>query len=130
MFPDHDPGKPPRPSELIFELSDDPQMRIEVAAKVPGRELDIGRVALRLDVDEAFGGVDGLEAYERLLHDVMLRDRLLFTRAEQIERLWEVCTPAIEHPPQAEPYAHGSWGPEAALELPGQIGWRLCAEDL
>ena len=36
MFPEHDPDKPVRPSELIFELSDDPQVRIEVEAKVPG----------------------------------------------------------------------------------------------
>jgi glucose-6-phosphate 1-dehydrogenase len=125
MFPEHDPDKPVRPSELIFELSDDPQVRIEVEAKVPGPQIEIGRVALRLDVDEAFGGADGLEAYERLLHDVMLRERLLFTRAEQIERLWEVSAPVIEHPPTPEPYAKGSWGPDAALQLPGQIGWRL-----
>jgi glucose-6-phosphate 1-dehydrogenase len=130
MFPEHDPDKPVRPSELIFELSDDPQVRIEVEAKVPGPQIEIGRVALRLDVDEAFGGADGLEAYERLLHDVMLRERLLFTRSEQIERLWEVSAPLIEHPPKPEPYAKDSWGPEGALDLPGQFGWRLPNGDL
>jgi glucose-6-phosphate 1-dehydrogenase len=130
MFPEHDPDKPVRPSELIFELSDDPEVRIEVEAKVPGPQIEIGRVALRLDVDEAFGGADGLEAYERLLHDVMLRERLLFTRSEQIERLWEVSAPLIEHPPKPQPYAKGSWGPESALELPGQFGWRLPNGDL
>ena len=55
----------------------------------------------------------------------MLRDRLLFTRAEQIERLWEVCAPLLEHPPEPQPYPKGSWGPEAALELPEPPGWRL-----
>ncbi len=130
MFPEHDPDKPVRPSELIFELSDDPQVRIEVEAKVPGPQIEIGRVAMRLDVDEAFGGTDGLEAYERLLHDVMLRERLLFTRADQIERLWEVSAPVLEHPPKTEPYPKGSWGPDAALRLPGEIGWRLPNGDL
>jgi glucose-6-phosphate 1-dehydrogenase len=125
MFPGHDPDIAMRPSELIFELSDDPKVRIEVAAKVPGPVIDIGRVALSLDVDEAFDGADGLEAYERLLHDVMFRERLLFTRSEQIERLWEVCAPVIENPPEVQPYEQGSWGPQAALELPGDIGWRL-----
>ncbi len=124
MFPGSDPDKCQRPSELIFELSDDPRVRIEVQAKVPGPVIDIGRVALTVDVDEAFGGVDGLEAYERLLHDVMLRDHLLFTRSEQIERVWEVCAPVIEHPPPPEVYQRGSWGPPAALELP-RSGWRL-----
>ena len=119
------PTRRVRPSELVFELSDDPQVRIEVQAKVPGPEIDLGRAALTLDVDEAFEGADGLEAYERLLHDVMLRDHLLFTRAEQIERLWEVCAPVIDIPAEPEPYAEGSWGPEAALALPAAPGWRL-----
>jgi glucose-6-phosphate 1-dehydrogenase len=125
MFPHHDPDERPRPSELVFELSDDPQVRIEVQAKVPGPQMDIGPAALTLDVDAAFDGADGLEAYERLLHDVMLRERLLFTRSEQIERLWEVCAPVIDSPPKPDPYEPGSWGPKAALELPGEIGWRL-----
>jgi glucose-6-phosphate 1-dehydrogenase len=56
---------------------------------------------------------------------VMLRDRLLFTSAEQIERLWEVCAPVIENPPAVESYDRGSWGPQSAIELPGPQGWRL-----
>ncbi len=120
-------GSGTRPSELVFELSDDPQVRIEVQAKIPGPTMSLGRAALKLDVDEAFDGHDGLEAYERLLHDVMLRERLLFTRAEQIERLWEVVDPVLKQPPAAESYAPGSWGPQDALALPGENGWRLQA---
>ena len=125
LFPDHTPERCVRPSELVFELSDDPQIRVEVQTKVPGPVLDLGRAALTLDVDAAFDGADGLEAYERLLHDVMIRERLLFTRAEQIERLWEVCAPVIDRPPELQPYAPGSWGPVAAVELPASPGWRL-----
>ncbi len=125
IFPNQDMGRAMRPSELVFELSDDPKVRIEVQAKVPGPVIDLGRAALTLDVEQAFGGADGLEAYERLLHDVMLQERLLFTRADQIERLWEVCAPVIESPPTPEPYAPGSWGPRAALTLPCGPGWRL-----
>ncbi len=124
IFPDQDVDQPIRPSELVFELSDDPTVRLEVQAKVPGPSIALARVALTLDV-EAELHTGGLEAYERLLHDVMLRDRLLFTRAEQIERLWEVVAPVLEHPPPVQPYAKGSWGPEAALELPEAPGWRL-----
>jgi glucose-6-phosphate 1-dehydrogenase len=129
IFPGEDPGVGVRPSELVFELSDDPQVRIEVHTKVPGPTLELGRAALTLDVDQAFDGHDGLEAYERLLHDVMLRERLLFTRAEQIERIWEVCAPVIEAPPAVVPYERGSWGPEAAIELAEPRGWRLPDRD-
>ncbi len=125
IFPDQDPGSRGRPSELVFELSDDPKVRIEVQAKIPGPAIELGRAALTVDVEEAFDDADGLEAYERLLHDVMLRERLLFTRSEQIEQLWAVCAPVIDRPPKPVPYAPGSWGPEAALDLPSGPGWRL-----
>jgi glucose-6-phosphate 1-dehydrogenase len=125
IFPGEDADQPGRPSELVLELSDDPKVRIEVQAKVPGPTLTLGRAALTLDVDQAFNGLEGLEAYERLLHDVMLQDRLLFTLADQIERIWEVCAPVIENPPAPEPYAKGSWGPQSVIELPGTLGWRL-----
>jgi glucose-6-phosphate 1-dehydrogenase len=124
IFPSQDPDSVVRPSELVFELSDDPQVRIEVQTKIPGPTMELGRAALTLDVEKALGN-GSLEAYERLLHDVMLRERLLFTRSEQIERLWAVCAPVIDNPPAAEPYAKSSWGPEAALALPGDVGWRL-----
>ena len=125
LFPAQDDSEPGRPSELVFELSEDPTVRVEVQAKIPGPEMRLGKAALTLDVEQAFDGSNGLEAYERLLHDVMCSDRLLFTRSEQIERLWEVCTPVLEHPPQPRSYAQGSWGPEAAVELPRAPGWRL-----
>ncbi len=125
IFPNQDLTQTVRPSELVFELSDDPQVRIEVQAKIPGPVIDLGRAALTLDVEKAFDGSDGLEAYERLLHDVMLQERLLFTRSEQIERLWEVCAPIIDDPPPPQSYAAGSWGPEAALRLACGPGWRL-----
>jgi glucose-6-phosphate 1-dehydrogenase len=125
IFPSEDPEAEARPSELVFELSDDPQVRIEVAAKIPGPSMELGRAALTLDVDAAFDGVDGLEAYERLLHDVMLQERLLFTLADQIERIWEVCAPVLESPPSVRGYEQGGWGPEAALALPCGPGWRL-----
>jgi glucose-6-phosphate 1-dehydrogenase len=125
IFPDQSADEPVRPSELVFELSDNPAVRIEVQAKIPGPVIKLGRAALTMDIEAAFDGADGLEAYERLLLDVMLRERLLFTRSEQIERLWEVCAPVLENPPETRSYPRGSWGPEAAIELPGPPGWRL-----
>ena len=125
IFSSHDPDHDTvRPSEVVFEFSDAPKVRIEVLAKVPGPGMNLGAAAFTLDVDETFGH-DGLEAYERLLHDVMQKDRLLFTLSEQIERLWQVVTPVIESPPSPEPYEQGSWGHESALELPPHPGWRL-----
>jgi glucose-6-phosphate 1-dehydrogenase len=125
LFPEQEQHGRDRPSELVFELSDDPKVRIELQAKIPGSKMTLGKAALTLNVQEAFSNSNGLEAYERLLHDVMLNDRLLFTRSDQIERLWEVCAPVLERHPEPLPYAKGSWGPQPALELPPAPGWRL-----
>jgi glucose-6-phosphate 1-dehydrogenase len=114
-----------RPSELVFELADDPTVRFELQAKIPGPRLSLGTAALTLDVEKAFDGSSGLEAYERLLYDVMMNDRLLFTRNDQIERLWQVSAPLLESPPEPLVYPKGSWGPQPALRLPIDPGWRL-----
>jgi glucose-6-phosphate 1-dehydrogenase len=125
MFPEHGPEYSCRPSELMFELSDDPKVWFELQAKIPGPRLSLGTAALSLDLAQAFEDSSGLEAYERLLYDVMMGDHLLFTRSEQIERLWEVCAPVIDDPPKLQSYAKGSGGPQDALNLPVAPGWRL-----
>ena len=125
LFPGRRDGDAIRPDEIVIELSDDPVVRIDVRVKSPGPGLDLASAPFVLDVDRALGTDNGLEAYERLLHDVMTGDRLLFSTAEQIERLWEACAPILEDPAEPEAYARGSWGPGAALALPGPRGWRL-----
>ncbi|WP_036725426.1 glucose-6-phosphate dehydrogenase [Patulibacter minatonensis] len=124
---DFDGHKRARPNEIVFELSEDPTVSIEMLAKVPGPTMDLGAVSMKLDIDQDFYDRHGLEAYERLLHDVMKGDHMLFTRAEEIERLWEVCAPVLEGDdrPAPLPYAQGSWGPEEAVALPHPRGWRL-----
>ncbi|WP_354701560.1 Glucose-6-phosphate 1-dehydrogenase 2 [Paraconexibacter sp. AEG42_29] len=128
MFPLHETGDDAAgtpPTEVVFDLSEDPTIGIDLLTKVPGPTLELARATMRLDVEEELGGAAALEAYARLLHDVMLGERLLFTRAEQIERLWEICQPVLDDPPEALPYPRGSWGPDAAQDLAGPRGWRL-----
>jgi glucose-6-phosphate 1-dehydrogenase len=113
-----------RPDQLVFELSEDPKISVDLRVKAPGPTLELARAPLVLDVERALD-VEGLEAYERLLHDVMLGDQLLFTRADEVERLWTCSAALLTDPPEPLPYAQGSWGPDAALALAGDTGWRL-----
>ena len=54
---------------------------------------------MRFSYDDAFGGAEhALDAYERLIHDVMLGDRTLFTSSDGIERLWEISSRVLEQP--------------------------------
>ncbi len=65
-----------------------------------------------------------LISYERLIRDCV-RDRTLFTRADGIERLWEISASLLEQPPKPLPYAQGSWGPEAIEQLVAPYHWHL-----
>ena len=113
-----------RRDELILDLTGDPHIVVELRVKKPGPALVASRAAMELDVGAALGD-GGLEAYERLLLDVLRGDHLLFTRADEVERLWERAAPLLEDPPEPEPYARGSWGPASAARLAEPSGWRL-----
>ncbi|GGR53621.1 glucose-6-phosphate 1-dehydrogenase [Nocardioides luteus] len=118
-----DPGAT-EPNELVIELSDDPRIEIDVRAKRPGPGMALTDGVFRLHLGGDTPDSSPLEAYERLLLDVMNGDRTLFTSAGEVERLWEICQPVLEHRPAVESYPQGSWGPESALDLP-LGGWRL-----
>jgi glucose-6-phosphate 1-dehydrogenase len=118
------PFSPGRADEIVVELTDDPQISVLVRVKRPGPTLELTQARLTLDVERATDE-HGLTAYERLLHDVLAGEQLLFTRADEVERLWEIAAGVLEHPPETLPYAPGSWGPAAADRLAEPIGWRL-----
>jgi len=115
------------PDVLVMELSEDPRIALELRVKRPGPELVAARARMVLDVEEALNA-HGLEAYERLLLDVMRGDHLLFTRADEIEMLWERSADLLASPPDPKPYPRGGWGPQAAIDLAGPGGWRLPEE--
>ena len=118
-----------RPNELVIDFKDPGSISAFFLAKEPGPDVRLREVAMTFDYDSAFARSE-LEGYERLVHDAMLGDQTLFTRGDGIERLWEVATPLLEHPPALEPYAAGSWGPESANELIAPRHWHLPEPDL
>ena len=81
---------------------------------------------MRFSYADTFGGTDqALDPYERLIHDVMVGDRTLFTSSAAIERLWEISEPVLEDPPPTHPYEAGSWGPGEADQLIVPRRWHL-----
>lgn len=113
-------------NHLTFDLADNGSISASFLAKTPGPDLKIS--AARMDF--AYGAADSgiLEAYERLLHDVLIGDHTLFTRADGIERLWEIVNPVLEDPPPLTIYPAGSWGPRPAIDgLIAPRRWHLPA---
>jgi len=113
------------PNELVFELADPGSVTIPFVAKQPGPTMDVEPATMSFSYADSFTVANDLEAYERLLHDVMLGDHTLFNDAAGIERLWEVAAPLLESAPAPLPYAQGSWGPSEADRLLGSDRWYL-----
>ena len=111
---------------LTFELGDPGSISASFLAKVPGPTLRLGEAHMHFSYATAFGGPEqALEPYERLIHDVMVDDRTLFTTSDGIERLWEISEPVLEAPPRVHVHESGSWGPEPAHELIAPRRWHL-----
>jgi len=111
---------------LTFELGDPGSISASFLAKVPGPGIELGEAHMRFSYADTFGGTgQALDPYERLIHDVMVGDRTLFSSSEAIERLWEVSEPLLEDPPQAVPYEPESWGPSEIDELIAPRHWHL-----
>ncbi|HET6869330.1 MAG TPA: glucose-6-phosphate dehydrogenase [Solirubrobacteraceae bacterium] len=113
------------PNKLVFDLGDPGGISTTFLAKVPGPTMRLGPARLQFDYKDSFTAAHRLEAYERLIHDALIGDRTLFTRADGIERLWEISAPLLAQPPRVHRYLPGSWGPPAADALIAPRRWHL-----
>ena len=111
---------------LTFELGDPGSISASFLAKVPGPTIQLGEAHMKFSYADTFGGNQhALDPYERLIHDVMVGDRTLFTSSTAVERLWEISTPVLEDPPPVRTYGAGSWGPAEADALIAPRRWHL-----
>lgn len=101
-------GVPTAASVLSFSLQGDGALELSMVLKEPGPELDLAVGHTRLALDTVPGG-DPLPPYARLLHDVLLGDRSLFTRPDGLAHVWEVATPLLDARPPVQPYAPAPW---------------------
>ena len=122
-------GEPSHPNHLLIRLQPDESLEFRLMTKKPGDGMRLSSVKLGLDFDEVFT-TRRMEAYERLLTDVVRGQLALFTRADELEAAWRWIDPieqAWEAADEApKPYAAGSWGPAAASALISRDGlqWR------
>jgi glucose-6-phosphate 1-dehydrogenase len=114
--------KPP-PNLLTIRVQPDEGITITFGAKVPGPDMMVAPVRMHFDYGESFIS-EPAEAYERLIHDAMLGDPTLFTRADEIERCWEIVEPILPRTPP-DFYQAGTWGPPKADEMVFPGRWYL-----
>jgi glucose-6-phosphate 1-dehydrogenase len=118
-------GQLPRDANVLcFSLGGDGEIDLSLVTKKPGPALDLD--VAHADIPLAnLPGADPLPAYVRLIHDVLLGDRSLFTRPDGLASVWNVAEPLLSRPPQVRPYAPGSWGPVEARDLIAPGHWLL-----
>jgi glucose-6-phosphate 1-dehydrogenase len=107
------------PNQLVVKLDPSTGVRLIVEA----HRAD-GPGPIELDVEFAEEGGEGPTPYEVLLHAALAGESIRFTRQDAVEEQWRIFQPLLNAPPPVQPYAPGSWGPEASNELlSGQGRW-------
>ena len=116
----------PAPNRLIIRLQPDESIMLEVLAKNPGDGMELKPVSLCLDFSEAFN-TRPLDAYERLLMDIVRGNLTLFMRRDELDAAWRWIDPIrtgwAEHDEKPKSYMAGSWGPTAAMTLINRDGF-------
>ena len=126
-----DQAAPVQPNVLVLRIQPDEGVAIRMNAKVPGTTLNIQPVKMDFRYGGSFGA-QSPDAYERLLHDVIVGDATLFTRSDEVECSWSLMDAILEGwsrdggTPPPVTYESGTWGPAEADEFIAKDGrqWR------
>ncbi|MBI1277119.1 MAG: glucose-6-phosphate dehydrogenase [Anaerolineaceae bacterium] len=120
------------PNTLTLFIQPDEGIHLNFQAKVPDSSNDTRDVDMEFTYKKAFGEQQIPEAYERLILDAIHGDPVLFTRSDEIERLWMIIDPILKGwetkaAPPVVRYKQGSWGPVEAETLLARDNhiWRL-----
>jgi glucose-6-phosphate 1-dehydrogenase len=116
-------GLPKAGNVLAFDLAGSGEIDLTLVAKKPGTELTLDTATATIPLTEIGG--EPLPPYVRLIHDVLVGDRSLFTRPDGLQAVWDVAQPLLSNRPDPLRYPQGSWGPHAANTLAAPDGWLL-----
>ena len=109
---------------LTVTLAGSGAIDLHVVVKEPGAQFVLATGTTALGLAEV-GDADPLPPYVKLINDVILGDRSLYTRPDGLGHAWDIIAPILADRPPALPYARGSWGPDAAARLAEPDGWLL-----
>ena len=112
-------------NRLVIQLQPEEELKLYLMAKTPGDGMNLKPVNLNLDFAEQFKNRP-MDAYERLLMDVIRGQLTLFMRRDELDAAWRWIEPILhgweaggEKP---KPYTSGTWGPAASSALVGRDG--------
>ena len=99
---------PPTANVLSFSLAGDGEIGLSLVAKKPGPALVIAPAQAEIPL-AGVRGADPLPPYVRLIHDVLIGDRSLFTRPDGLAAVWKVAGPAADQPAEGRRLPGWPW---------------------
>jgi glucose-6-phosphate 1-dehydrogenase len=109
-------------NRLMLGIYPDEEITITFQTKVPGAKSCLRPVTMDFKYYQGFGG-SPLDAYAKVLLDVILGDHMLFWSDEGVKLAWRYLTPILEECENCAnpaallfPYKAGSWGPVESLK--------------
>ncbi|MAZ27272.1 MAG: glucose-6-phosphate dehydrogenase [Cytophagaceae bacterium] len=116
-------------NKLVIRIQPDEGILIKFGVKVPGQGFKVERA----NMDFYYASLTDnkiMDAYERLLLDVMQGDATLYARADEVEAAWAFVDPILnywENNDRVNTYGYsaGTWGPRNSDDLiEDSYGWR------
>jgi len=107
-------GRRATPDQLVIRL--DPKTGVRIVLDAYRADIK-GTGPVPFDVEFAQAGGEGATPYEVLLQAAMDGQSVKFTRQDEIEEMWRIMQPLLDHPSPVSPYTPGSWGPASANRI-------------
>jgi len=109
-------------NRLIMGIQPDERITLTFQTKSPGSNIALRSVTMDFNYLQNYEGPI-LDAYEKVLLDVIGGDHMLFWRQDGLELTWSYLTPVLdfcetcaERSSRLQIYESGSWGPETARD--------------
>jgi glucose-6-phosphate 1-dehydrogenase len=114
-------------NRLVLSIYPEESITLSIQAKIPGPRLCLRTGDLHFCYSRR-GDETVLDAYEKVLLDCLLGDRMLFWRQDGILATWKLLTPILDNCEGAgcriqrlHSYDAGSWGPAQVSEIIAEI---------
>ncbi|MHB8467788.1 MAG: glucose-6-phosphate dehydrogenase [Acidimicrobiales bacterium] len=109
----------PHHNEMVFRLSANDGVTLNLQAKRPGDRMITHQIALDVSFGQALGVRQ--DPYERLIGDATDGNTTRFARIDMVEQAWRVVDPVLTAPTPLHAYERGGWGPS---EADGLTAWQ------
>jgi len=120
-------GEDIRANRLTLGIYPEEEITLTFQTKHPGARVCLRSVTMDFHYHQGYEG-PALDAYEKVLLDVMMGDHMLFWRQDGVELCWAFLTPILEgcercgnRAEMLLPYEAGTWGPEAVKNLHKEV---------